>query len=61
MQTNLTSYKNEKLNEQKPHIQTNIFLEDLHTYIKEQPEQKIIFHKIKTTTRNLTYNKLQVV
>ncbi|GAK73623.1 trypsin-like serine proteases ['Chrysanthemum coronarium' phytoplasma] len=52
----LNVLQNEKLNEQKPYIQTNIFLEDLHTYIKEQPEQKIIFQNKDNQETLLTIN-----
>ncbi|WP_240992283.1 S1 family peptidase [Candidatus Phytoplasma tritici] len=52
----LNALQNEKLNEQKPCIKTQIFLEDLYNYIKEQPEKKIIFQNKYNQETLLTIN-----
>ncbi len=52
----LQNLENEKLNQQKPYIQTDIFLEDLYTYIKEQTKQKIIFQNKDNQETLLTIN-----
>ncbi|ABC65133.1 conserved hypothetical protein [Aster yellows witches'-broom phytoplasma AYWB] len=52
----LNKLENEKLNEQKPYIQTQIFLEDLYVYIKEQPKQKIIFQNKNNQENLITIN-----